>query len=205
MSAKLQVGLEDGWIKETQMSLQIFTELWKSLMELKCLGAFVFPHCATFRHLDIFGSLPIASSLLPLCLEFVQNYCLSWHLLKQQFIEACWPSRAFFQGDKNKGSKGREARARAERKEGCQACWAVSCWCVSWVTAPVWSSSCPCWYNVFELGALCANEHFHMLRLHWIPRVILDSKILEQVSRRNNTKAYINSAWSAPYVRSLFF
>lgn len=89
MSAKLQVGLEDGWIKETQMSLQIFTELWKLLMELKCLGAFVFPHCVTFRHLDIFGSLPIASSLLPLCLEFVQNYCLSWHLLKQQFIEAC--------------------------------------------------------------------------------------------------------------------
>lgn len=44
MSAKLQVGLEDGWIKETQMSLQIFTELWKSPVELKCLGAFVFPH-----------------------------------------------------------------------------------------------------------------------------------------------------------------
>lgn len=44
MSAKVQVGLEDSWIKETQMSLQMFTELWKSPMELKCLGAFVFLH-----------------------------------------------------------------------------------------------------------------------------------------------------------------
>lgn len=104
MSAKLQVGLEDGWIKETQMSLQIFTELWKSLMELKCLGAFVFPHCATFRHLDIFGSLPIASSLLPLYLEFVQNYCLSWHLLKQQFLHVDPPERF------SKETKIREAR-----------------------------------------------------------------------------------------------
>lgn len=49
MSAKVQVqvGLEDGWIKKTQMSLEMFTELWKSPMELKCLVAFVFPHWAS--------------------------------------------------------------------------------------------------------------------------------------------------------------
>ena len=40
----------------------------------------------TFRHFNIFGSLPITSSVLPLWLEFVQNNHLGWHLLKQQFL-----------------------------------------------------------------------------------------------------------------------
>lgn len=44
MSANIQVGLKDGWIKETQISLQIVAEQCKSPMELKCLDAFVFPH-----------------------------------------------------------------------------------------------------------------------------------------------------------------
>lgn len=206
MSAKLQVDLEDGWIKETQMSLQIFTELWKLPMELKCLGAFVFPHWACLD-LQAFGYLWQSAHCF---ISFASLPCVCPKLLPglapiEAAVPARWPSWAFLQGDTNKGSEGREARARAERKEGLQACWAVSCWCVSWEVQPQFGAAAALAGTVFELGALRANECFHILRLHWIPRVILDSKILEQVSRRNNTKAYINSAWSAPYVRSLFF
>lgn len=61
---------------------------------------------STFRHLDIFGSLPIASSLLPFCLEFVQNYRWGWHLLRQQFqhVEL---AKHFFKEEKIREVRGR--------------------------------------------------------------------------------------------------
>ena len=37
-----------------------------------------------------------------------------------------------------------------------------------------------------------------------VPRIILDSKTLEWVSRRNSAEACISTAWAVPYVRNLF-
>lgn len=135
-----------------------------------CLGAFVFPDWACLD-LQAFGYLWQSAHCF-ISFTFMPWVCpkLSPGLAPLP-APACWPSWAFLQEGKNKGSKGRKARARAERKKDLQACWAVSCWCFSWVTAPVWTSSLPCWCNVFELWALRTNEHFHMLRLHWIPRL----------------------------------
>lgn len=154
MSAKVQVGLEDGWIKETQMSLQIYTELWKSPLELKCLGAFVFPHWACLD-LQAFGYLWQSAHC------FISFTFLPWVFPKWlpglapigAAVHACWPCWAFLQEGKNKGIEGSQARARAEMKEGLQACWAVSCW---WELQPsldqqmpllvqcvwIWSSVC---------------------------------------------------------------
>lgn len=136
MSAKIQVGLEDGWIKETPMSLQIFTELWKSPM-LKCIDAFVFPHWAcldlqAFGYLWQFSHSSISFTFLPwVCPK------LSPRLAPiEAAVPACWTSQVFLRGGKNKESKGRKARARTERKEGLQACWAVSCWYFSWELQP---------------------------------------------------------------------
>lgn len=178
MSAKIQVGLEDGWNKETQMSLQIFTELWKSPMELKCLGTFVFPHWACLN-LQAFGYLWQSAhcfiSFTSLC-WVCPNYRLGWRLLKQQFLRVD-PPEHFFKKEEIREVRRREGQGKGRKEEGFSGLLSNELLMFQLrVTAPVWTSSSPCWCNVFELWALHANEHFHMLRLHWIPRVILGNR-----------------------------
>lgn len=118
----------------------------------------------TFRHWNIFGSLPIASSVLPLWLEFVQNYQLGWHLLKQQFLHVD-PTECFSKGTTIGEVRG--VRSGWGQKGGMSSGVLSKelLMCQLRVTAAVWTRGCPCWCNVVALGALRVSEPFHMLRL----------------------------------------
>lgn len=110
-------GSGGWWIKETQMSLQIVTELWKSPMELKCLGAFVFPHWACLD-LQAFGCLWQSAHC------FISFTFLPWVCPKllpglapiEAAVPACWPSWVFPQEGKNKGREGK--RRPGQRRKG---------------------------------------------------------------------------------------
>lgn len=118
----------------------------------------------TFRHWIIFGSLPIASSVLPLWLEFVRNYQLGWHLLKQQFLHVdpteCFSKEAAI-------GEARGARSGWGQKGGMSSGMLSRevLMCQLRVMAAAWTRGCPCWCSVVALRALCAREPFHMLRL----------------------------------------
>lgn len=115
-------------------------------------NAFVFPHWACLD-LQAFGYLWQSAHCF---ISFASLPCVCPKLLPglapiEAAVPAHWPSWAFLQGDTNKGSEGREARARAERKEGLQACWAVSCWCVSWEVQPQFGAAAAL------AGTMCLN------------------------------------------------
>lgn len=175
-------------------------------MGLKCLGAFVLPPVSLSRPSGIWISLAVCPSLhLFYLFGLSLSKIITWAGTYWSSI-SCMLTLLSVSPRRQKQVKRGEGGQGEGRKEEClQACWAVSCWYVSWELEPQFG------WEAALAGAMCLNFEL-CLSLSpstcsgcaKVPRVILDSKTLERVSRRNNVKPYISTAWAIPYVRSLF-